>query len=376
MNRALQLLTTCLLSLSLFTQSLTACINTTYSRADEVEITDDLLPLILGAFPHHGWAFYEHEIVRTLKVLSENPNDFHARNDLGAAYTKHQLWIMAQSEFDKNEKLHPGRYETASNLGVMYKKKGDYKQAEKYINQALEIKPGGHMGLGDYYLRMIQWLGNANQLDILEKNFLGVRYDAGPKASAKAANQDHIVTLIKNDYQFPDAYVVLGDILFTRGDHQLALRAYLRARSLIPSDLRQSFYSSVVENRIDQIRQIWTDNKTSEHVLEPDIGEIQIYEEFEAARIWLDKFQAVEMELIKQNKATPFHTVLAEMDTQDIHPPVVLEAGFYKGRAKEPYSAYNDPFSIIASIVILLTLLAVVIVSLWAAFRYFARRLA
>lgn len=79
---------------------------------------------------------------------------------------------------------------------------------------------------------IIQWLGKTKQSDIIEKNFLGIRYDAGPEATAKAANEEYVVTLIKNDYQFADAYIVLGDILFNKGDYQLDLRAYLRVSSL------------------------------------------------------------------------------------------------------------------------------------------------
>lgn len=286
MNKQLRLLTTILLSFALFTHSLSACINTSYSRLDEVEITDDLLPLILGAFPHHGDAFYEHEIIRTEKILAQKPDDFEARNDLGAAHTKLGRWLLAQSEFEKNEKLHPVRYETASNLGVMFKKKGDYEQAEKYIKKALAIKPSGHMGLGDYYLKMIQWLKNFESADIIEKNFLGIPYNAGPEVTAKAANEDYVVTLIKNDYQFPDAYIVLGDILFSRGDYQLALRAYHRAQSLIKPSQRPNFYPSVIEGRYDNIHTIWDNNKTSEHVIERGKGVEQIYEEFDKAKNW------------------------------------------------------------------------------------------
>ncbi|MCF6311286.1 MAG: tetratricopeptide repeat protein [Verrucomicrobiales bacterium] len=375
MKSELRLLSLGILSLSLFTHALTACINTSYSRLDEIEITDDLLPLILGAFPHHGAAFYEHEIIRTRKILKSSPKQFEARNDLGSAYTKLKKWKFAQAEFEGNEKLHPSRYETSSNLGVMFKKKGDYAQAEKYIAQALGIKPGGHMGLGDYYLKMIQWLAGTQSQDIIEKNFLGIRYNAGPEATAKVANEEYVVTLIKNDYQFPDAYVVLGDILFTRGDYQLALRAYHRAQSLIKPTQRPNFYPSVIEGRYDNINTIWDNNKTPEHVIERGRGMDQIYEEFDAAKNWLNQFQKIELQFIQQGKATPFKVILAEMENQNLLLPTVLEAGFYKGSAEEPSHDYFDPFSIIASIVILLTLLAVIIVSLWVTFRYIARRL-
>ena len=134
-----------------------ACINTTYSRHDEKAITNDLGHLIIGAFAHHGEAFYRHEIKRCLKILETSPKDFDARNDLGAAYTKVKNYEAAVTAFTENEKLHAGRYETASNFGVLYKKMERFDLAETYIEKALEIKPGGHMGLGDYYLKMIRY---------------------------------------------------------------------------------------------------------------------------------------------------------------------------------------------------------------------------
>jgi hypothetical protein len=63
-----------------------SCINTSYSRLDEVEITGNELDLILGQFAHHGERFYDNEVTRTKVLLVENENDFVARNDLASAY--------------------------------------------------------------------------------------------------------------------------------------------------------------------------------------------------------------------------------------------------------------------------------------------------
>ncbi len=334
----LNLLTSGLLTLSLFSHSLTACINTTYSRTDEVEVTDELLPLILGAFPHHGNAFYEQELIRTRKILDAQPADFHARNDLGAAYTKLEQWDLAQAEFEKNEKLHSGRYETASNLGVMYKKKGDFEQAEKYISKALEIKPGGHMGLGNYYLKMIQWLGNANESDILEKNFLGARYDEGPEASAKSANETYVITLIKNDYHFPDAYIVLGDILFSRGDYQLAYRAYLRA-GRTPSSSSHSHYGQILSQRLQSVYIAWQTKKTFFQVTDRLGAFRQVQKEIQEASRWLEQFQEIESDLISQGKPTTYANVLATMKEESIFTPTFIEAGIYTGFAYDITSA-------------------------------------
>ncbi len=320
----------------LVAQPVAACINTSYSRVDESVITGALAPLILGAFPHHGRAFYEHETARTQKILKDAPANFVARNDLGAAYIKLEQWRQAQAEFEKNETLHPGLYETASNLGVMYKKKGDYRQAEKYISEALKIRPGGHMGLGNYYLKMIQWLGSAtsskgNTVSDAATNFLGIRYDSGPEAAALAANETHLRTLIKNDYQFADAYVVLGDILFTRRDYQLAFRAYVRAQCLptaTPND-----YRAMLHKRMLAINKVWQKQKSFFQIVDIRGGRAQVRNEIGEAGLWLAAFQEIEEEFIALNRPTTFQDVLDEMDERGIHKPTIIEAGTYKGFA-------------------------------------------
>ena len=101
---------------------LLSCINTSYSRLDEVHVTKNEVDLILGQFAHHGDAFYEAEVKRTKTVLNLVPNDFKARNGLASTYIKLQCYKEAEAEFVKNEQLYPNAYETAANLGVLYKK--------------------------------------------------------------------------------------------------------------------------------------------------------------------------------------------------------------------------------------------------------------
>ena len=144
--------TTLALAFSMVGTPFLACINTSYSRTDEVEITNDLAHLIIGAFAHHGPAFFENEVKRCQAILAKDPNKFDARNDLGAAYTKLGRWKDAEQAFNENNRRHPNRYKTASNLGVLYKKMGEFDKARMWIEKALKIRPEGHMGLGDYYL--------------------------------------------------------------------------------------------------------------------------------------------------------------------------------------------------------------------------------
>ncbi|HIE66194.1 MAG TPA: hypothetical protein EYQ01_10395 [Nitrospira sp.] len=65
--------------------SLLACVNTSYSRDEEIQITDNLAYLIIGRFPEHGEAFYTHNIPKYRKSLESDPNNTVIRNDLAVA---------------------------------------------------------------------------------------------------------------------------------------------------------------------------------------------------------------------------------------------------------------------------------------------------
>ena len=248
-----------------------------------------------------------------------------ADRDHGETNSVPNNFDLALKEFIKNEANHPGRYETASNMGVMYKKSGEYKMAASHIAKALSIKPGGHMGLGDYYLKMIQWLDANKELDPTSVNFLGVRYADGAEATAKVANKTNVVTLIKNDYRFPDAYMVLGDILLTEGNHQMALRAYVRSVSLMhPSQ-------GAIATRFERIEAFWKKSKKRGQILEYGIGRGQVSYEIGKAEKWLASFQLLEAEHIGENKPADFKTLLAEMEKRGTRVPEVLEAGIYQG---------------------------------------------
>lgn len=305
-----------------------ACINTRYSRTDETEITTNITYLILGEFAHHGTAFYDYEVEKNLKELKSNPKDFDARNDLASAYTKLARYDEAEKEFLLNEELHPGKYKTASNLGVLYKKMGQYKKASDAIKRALAIKPGGHMGLGDYYLRMIDWLDKYpyyNSKVEPKENFLGIPYSASPKevAEHKLVNRKHLETLIKNDYKFADTYIVLGDLLFHNKDYQMALRAYSRAENLNHPN------NTMVYERIKMIHNHFANNPRKGYVL--DFRSSQISREFDSAAEWLGKFQEIEADELKAGRPVDFKTLLKVADKSGLKHTKVMDAIQYAG---------------------------------------------
>ena len=306
-----------------------ACINTRYSRTDETEITTNITYLILGEFAHHGTSFYDHEVEKNLKELKDDPKDFEARNDLAAAYTKLARYNEAEKEFLLNEEYHPGKYKTASNLGVLYKKMARYKDASAEIKKALALKPGGHMGLGDYYLRMIDWLQEypyyVSRDAIPEKNFLGIPYSAKPAevAANKLVNRKFLETLIKNDYKFADTYVVLGDLLFHKQDFQMALRAYKRAQNLHHPN------EKVVYARIEMIHSHFRNNPREGFVL--DFRSSQVDEELISASKWLGKFQEIESSELKAGRPVDFKSLRKAAEKAGLKHTKVMNAIQYAG---------------------------------------------
>ena len=311
---------------------LLSCVNTSYSRFDEKAIDDELVDLIVGQFPHHSSAFYENELKVKEPKLKENPDDFELRNDVAVAYLKLAKWSEAIFHFKLNESKHPGQYKTNSNLGVMYKKMGQFSEAAFYIKKALEIKPGGHMGLGDYYLKMINWRQQYNPEANI--NFLGVSYNDSAK-TAQIANKEYVITLIKNDYQFVDSYLVLGDILYEEGNLQLAIRAYIRAQQLggIHNYGKQA---SIGFKKYQEAAKKLAKSKSALQVSDVMKGYGQITSELNNAVQWLKDFQDTETEMIKAGKEITFEKVREEMTVNNLYKPRIIEAVVFRGMEYDP----------------------------------------
>lgn len=218
------------------------CIWDTDTIRDELQTKANDFDLIVGQFPHHSKGYYEARVKQAEAKLAADPTDIAARNDLGVALLKLGRWELSLEQFQRIEQQEPGRYETLSNLGVLYKKWGKPAQAAEYTAKALAIKPAGHLGLGDFYLKMLKWQADrkANPNTKPATTYLGYTYESGiwrvfPKGADEAARAkwvDRIKALVRSDRTFPDAHFVLGDYYHTRWDLNLALWAYSRALQL------------------------------------------------------------------------------------------------------------------------------------------------
>ena len=108
------------------------------------------LELITGKFLRHSPEFYQWRIKNRLKRLESDPANSALLDDLAVAYDKTDQHDKAIATALKTEKLHPGRYETAANLGTFYFHSGKLTEGIPYIDAALKINPDAHFGREKY----------------------------------------------------------------------------------------------------------------------------------------------------------------------------------------------------------------------------------
>lgn len=272
-----------------------ACMNSGISSRESevvtIQLAGNLTKTIMGEFPEHTEAFWYHELNRHEARLEQDPEDVESLNDRAVALTKLQRYKEAEQAFLNIEDRFPNRYKTAANLGVLYKKTHRYTEGSEMIARSLEIKPSGHLGLGDYYQRMLAWRAKVaeDEEEAFRTNFLGISRKKSPAeiAADPRVNRNHLITLIKEDRHFADAYAVLGQVLLTEGPAQRpnAARAFQRAKELAPSPRMREHYDIGLA----------TAAKNSRHDFDT---------ERDAVLQWQTEYAAIEHQLLGQTKPT------------------------------------------------------------------------
>jgi tetratricopeptide (TPR) repeat protein len=298
-----------------------ACIWDSDTLRDELQSNPDSFDLITGQFPHHGKGYYEHRVRRLTEELKQHPEDVIRRNDLGVALLKLGRFDESLAEFERIEEIEPGRYETLANLGVLYKKRGEFDKAVDRLERALAMRPEGHLGIGDYYVRLARYLQQQDAPP--QKSFLGYSYErftaiGGPRAEEFELDFEMIYErmpkLVEADRTFADGMLVLGDVFARQRDLNFALWAYVRAEMLGHPN------PSVVRARIDAIFAHWKEAQAFRpiHVEDPAAGVAAIRSDLERAGQWIQAFERVETELVALHGEIDFNTVTAEMERRGI----------------------------------------------------------
>lgn len=202
---------------------------------DELAVKPKVYDVVMGQFPSHGTAYYK---AREKKLQAGQQLNREERNDLAVAkirlgkFAEGRAILLALLAEDNRH------YETLSNLGVLAKKEGKFGASAEYFRKALAIKPEGHMGLGDWYLKRVEFDRDLAKTPggVPTTNFLGEPYISNRSRYPSAAESNQrlalLTKLIQNDRHFADGYLVLGDVLEDLGDLHLAMRAYQHAKHL------------------------------------------------------------------------------------------------------------------------------------------------
>ncbi len=308
----------------------TACLWDRDTITDELQTRATQYDLVMGQFPSHGEAYYLKRIEKLEPGANKDALLWSESNDLAVAYIRTKQFNKAVVILSRNLKAKPKDYHTLSNLGVLYKKQGDYGNAVDYMRNALKIKPEGHMGLGDWYLKRLEWSMRyeTNPGVKPEVNFLGekyaetyLKYLAVSKTSdADVKRAQYLTKLIKNDRHFADGYLVMGDLLWKFSHLNLAMRCYQHALHLGHPN------PDVLIQRVDAIIHHWAAKPYSPERKMVGIEKRRAEQkkifltELKQTDKWLSDFHAAEARLVAQGKTPTFDQTAAQNKTKRFRP--------------------------------------------------------
>ncbi|CAN5344396.1 hypothetical protein BH10PLA2_BH10PLA2_20260 [soil metagenome] len=116
------------------------------------------LELITGKFLRHSPEFYQWRIQNRLERLKSEPTNVALLDDLSVAYDKTGQQEKAINTALDIEKIQPGRYETAANLGTFYIHAGRPKEGLPHIDRALQINPAAHFDREKYQKLFVEYV--------------------------------------------------------------------------------------------------------------------------------------------------------------------------------------------------------------------------
>jgi tetratricopeptide (TPR) repeat protein len=292
------------------------------------------LELITGKFLRHSPEFYRWRIEDRLKRLERDPANVALLDDLAVAYDKTGQHEKAIETALKTEKLHPGRYETAANLGSFYFHAGKLKEGLPVIDNALKINPDAHFGREKYQKLLVEYVlqqrnSDAQKLPLAKvvidskrtaekptaydvrvtetfADFLYPRigYQALPPEESAAAIKGILGMMKFGKHDSPLLLEALGSLL-TQGESNpkedaklLASRAYLKASYEVPDGpAREAYRALAMKSLHMQSSQVHKVAQMTLELVEPDFER-----ELEEGRVWYAVLRERELSWIREGK--------------------------------------------------------------------------
>jgi len=206
----------------------TACINNVTELKDGAVITKDKF----GFDVPYGHIFLVEKLdaeAARLGSLWKATKDIDYYSDYGLIKVAQGKYKEAKEIYLEIEKINPGRFETAANLGTVYELLGEYRNALRWIKAAIKIEPLSHVDSEWLHVKILEARINGDTYiasDFLINTSFG--NDTIPKTDL---NQSQLLKL-KSDlfYQLNEQLTytksrdkILAHLLFDLGNALLAL---------------------------------------------------------------------------------------------------------------------------------------------------------
>lgn len=291
------------------------------------------LELVTGKFLRHTPEFYQWRIQDRLKRLESDPTSATLLDDLAVAYDKTGQHDKAIVTALKTEQHHPGRYETAANLGTFYIHAGKPVEGLPHIDRALKINPDAHFGREKYQKLLVEYVLERRQDRPLKLPLAEVivRLGADPKRLSphEVTIEDTFADFLKGKprktltpeetalavkgilgmmrfgkHDSPVLLEALGMLLVQDGFNpsadakQLAARAFLKASYEVSDESARAAYRAMATRAIDM--QTLKSGSTDQVLLE--VIEADFQRELTEARVWYDELRDRELSWIREGK--------------------------------------------------------------------------
>jgi tetratricopeptide (TPR) repeat protein len=189
---------------------------------------------------------YSEQMIDELKEMDSlwrTNHDLNARSDYGVLLVYAGRYEEAKAVFEEMEKLAPGRYTTAANLGTVYELLGNNEAALKWIRKAVQIDPASHDESEWLHVKILEVKINGQHL-LTPQYMLGTTFgeDTIPVSSKSVAEltrlRDALYYQLQERLSFikPTESIVamllfeLGNVCAITNDVTLSLRIYDRAK--------------------------------------------------------------------------------------------------------------------------------------------------
>ncbi len=291
------------------------------------------LELITGKFLRHSPEFYRWRIQDRLKRLEYDPADAALLDDLAVAYDKTGQHDQAIETALRAERLHPGRYETAANLGTFYIHAGRPEEGLPHIDRALAINPDAHFGREKYQKLLVEYVLHRRQggpprlpladvtvrpgadrespsaLDVTIADTFDAYLRRGRREplaleETSAAVKGVLGMMRFGKHDSPVLLEALGTLLVQDGYNRtedaklLAARAFLKASYEVPDGLARAAYRAMAARAL----QMQTSRRDQAGQISLEQVEIDFRRELDDARAWYAELRERELSWIREGR--------------------------------------------------------------------------